>query len=133
MPEPEHRFEVPLEYAEVYERAYRRAYEEHQVSGLERATSTVRSQQPRRGARPAIPQQRSAARSSNVHRADPSGVFSRRLLIAITVVLVLVVLGLLVLVLFGGAGGASRFSVAGCAHGAQSWTDVVPQSCHVPS
>ena len=30
MPSPEQRFEVPPEYADVYERAYRRAYEEGQ-------------------------------------------------------------------------------------------------------
>jgi hypothetical protein len=30
MSTPEERFEVPPEYAEVYERAYRRAYEEGQ-------------------------------------------------------------------------------------------------------
>lgn len=40
MPSPEPRFEVPPEYAEVYERAYRRAYEEGQGQ-LARGPTTI--------------------------------------------------------------------------------------------
>ena len=50
---PEQRFEVPPEYAEVYERAYRRAYEEGQGQlGSGEVADQVRRVRGRRGSRP---------------------------------------------------------------------------------
>ena len=51
-PTPEPRFEVPPEYAEVYERAYRRAYEEGQGRlGSDEGTDPARRLRGRRGSR----------------------------------------------------------------------------------
>ncbi|MCW2758880.1 MAG: hypothetical protein JWO46_2626, partial [Nocardioidaceae bacterium] len=58
----EQRFEVPPEYAEVYERAYRRAYEEgqNQLNGLHPEVTPRRLTG--RGKRIAVPEQRSGSR-----------------------------------------------------------------------
>ena len=64
-PTPEPRFEVPPEYAEVYERAYRRAYEEGQGRlGSDEAADPVRRVRGRRGRRLS----RSSRRATGVPR-----------------------------------------------------------------
>jgi hypothetical protein len=59
MSTPEERFEVPPEYAEVYERAYRRAYEEGQGQLSGSAPQTPARRLGPRGWRLAVPEQRS--------------------------------------------------------------------------
>ena len=68
---PEQRFEVPPEYAEVYERAYRRAYEEGQGT-LGSALVDV-PQPPVRGKRAAIPEQRTPRRSERTGTPERQG------------------------------------------------------------
>jgi hypothetical protein len=72
MPSPEQRFEVPPEYAEVYERAYRRAYEEGQGQlnrGADPSDPPVRRRD--RGKRVAPPSQGSSHRAVSQPRGAP--------------------------------------------------------------
>lgn len=72
MPSPEQRFEVPPEYAEVYERAYRRAYEEGQGQ-LNRPDAPAEAPVRRRdrGKRVAPPVQGSSHRAVSQPRGAP--------------------------------------------------------------
>lgn len=73
MPTPEQRFEVPPEYADVYERAYRRAYEEGQglLSGPQAEVPARRPSARRK--RVAVPEQRSERRPGPQRNAQRSG------------------------------------------------------------
>jgi hypothetical protein len=69
---PEQRFEVPPEYAEVYERAYRRAYEEGQGRlGATLLTTPPPRRTGSRGRRVAVPQQRTNRRRVPDQRRPP--------------------------------------------------------------
>lgn len=74
MSTPEHRFEVPPEYAEVYERAYRRAYEEGQgqLNGAMTQAPTRRASS-RGGKRVAVPEQRSSRRPTPQRTGQRTG------------------------------------------------------------
>lgn len=89
MPKPEQRFEVPPEYAEVYERAYRRAYEEGQGSDGRPAGDPAPGR-PGPEQRWGIPQQRSGSKPPSRHRANrPAGSLRRPLIGAVAALVAL--------------------------------------------